>query len=119
VIDLWATWCTGCEQAHQSLERLVRESDSHDLYVVGVNIGQSHAEIERYIAAHPYGYPVLLDPAFKLAEALNIEEIPTMFVLDRTGKLLHTSARLDTATLRIIRDAQSVSASTQSQAIAR
>src|SRR6478735_10413012 len=41
VIDLWATWCTACEQERPKLERLHAAYGSHGVRVIGLNVGES------------------------------------------------------------------------------
>jgi thiol-disulfide isomerase/thioredoxin len=105
VIDLWATWCTGCEKAHQNLEQLAARYPREALFVAGVNVGQALPEVLEYLRHHKYGYAVYLDPQFQFAEALDISEIPAIFILDKSGAVLLQTRKLDDAALSLIAEA--------------
>jgi len=99
VIDLWATWCTACEQERPKLERLHAAYQGQGLRVIGLDVGEEPSVVAGYLAEHRVAYPVYLDPDFRMADALGDKRLPTLLVVDRAGRVTHRSASLDQDTL--------------------
>lgn len=103
VIDLWATWCTACEQERPKLERLHAAYGSQGLRVIGLNVGESPSVIRAYLAENRISYPIFLDPDFRMADALGEKRLPTILVVDRAGRIVLRSRTLDAETLATIK----------------
>lgn len=103
VIDLWATWCTACEQERPKLERLQAAYGSQGVRVIGLNVGESPGVVSAYLSANRVSYPVYLDPDFRLADALGEKRLPAILVVDPSGRIVHRSPRLDPETLSTIK----------------
>lgn len=103
VIDLWATWCTACEQERPKLERLQAAYGGRGLRVIGLNVGESRGVVDSYLGANRVSYPIYLDPDFRLADALGEKRLPTILVVDAGGHILHRAASLNAETLALIK----------------
>jgi thiol-disulfide isomerase/thioredoxin len=103
VIDLWATWCTACEQERPKLERLHAAYGSQGLRVVGLNVGESTTVVSAYLAENRVSYPIYLDSDFRLADALGEKRLPMILVVDRSGRIVQRSTRLDAETLAVVK----------------
>ena len=103
VIDLWATWCTACEHERPKLERLYAAYREQGLRVVGLDVGETPSVVSAYLAEQRVGYPVYLDPDFRVADALGEKQLPTILVVDRDGRIVHRAASLDPDTLQHVK----------------
>jgi len=63
-------------------------SDASDFEILAVSIDEDTKEAENFAAAQKLNFPVLLDPAQKMANAYEVEGIPTMFVIGKNGRIL-------------------------------
>ncbi|MEI9935857.1 MAG: TlpA disulfide reductase family protein [Pseudomonadota bacterium] len=103
VIDLWATWCTACEQERPKLERLHAAYGSQGLRVIGLDVGEALSVVNAYLAENRISYPIYLDPDFRLADALGEKRLPTILVVSRDGRIVQRSPILDAQTLTVIK----------------
>jgi cytochrome c biogenesis protein CcmG, thiol:disulfide interchange protein DsbE len=103
VIDLWATWCTACEQERPKLERLSAAYGAQGLRVIGLNVGESASVVSAYLGEKRVSYPVYLDPEFRLADALGEKRLPTILVVEPNGRIVHRSPSLNAETLALIK----------------
>jgi thiol-disulfide isomerase/thioredoxin len=90
VVDFWASWCKPCRQSIPWLNGLRTKYGSQGLVIVGVNVDANRADAEKFQRDIPIGFEVLYDPEGKMAETFGLQGMPTTFVFDREGKLVHT-----------------------------
>lgn len=91
VLDAWATWCTPCRTQLPQLDALARKWAARGLRVYAVNIDQNAQGIQPFLIGLSVDLPVLLDPSgTTLAKMLNLETMPTTWVIDPGGRVVLT-----------------------------
>jgi thiol-disulfide isomerase/thioredoxin len=97
VIDFWATWCVPCQHELPELERLyqhfagdrrvvfyavdVPETDTPDAQ------GDTPARASAFFHQRGFSIPLAYDTGGRAAEALHAHGLPTLLVLDRSGRV--------------------------------
>lgn len=91
VVTFWASWCGPCRMEMPGLIRFYKKnhSDSSDFEILAVSIDEDTKEAADFAAKQKLNFPVLLDPRRKVANAYEVEGIPTMFVIDKDGRITH------------------------------
>ena len=91
VVSFWASWCGPCRMEMPELTDFYKENHnaSSDFEILAVSIDEDPQAATAYAAANKLNFPVLLDPKQKMAEAYQVEGIPTMFVVDKDGKIIY------------------------------
>jgi cytochrome c biogenesis protein CcmG/thiol:disulfide interchange protein DsbE len=101
VVDFWATWCGPCRIQAKLLEPLAAELAKDGVQFLAVSMGETKDTVARYVAEHPYGYPVLYDSEDRIATEAEIYALPTVMVIDRSGEVEYLQQGLsDSPTIR-------------------
>lgn len=88
VVNLWATWCPPCQAEMPNLETFYKNHRADGLVVVGINDGDPSAQVSSFVARYGLTFPVWLDPTYQATDhAFKTGNLPTSFVLDRTGQI--------------------------------
>jgi thiol-disulfide isomerase/thioredoxin len=86
VLSFWATWCTPCRELEPQLTTLQQDyAGRNDIVFVAVNTDEDATRVQPYLQqVHVFGAVVFADG---LNELLGVKDLPTLMILDRTGKI--------------------------------
>ena len=111
--DFWATWCTPCHVQAEILDRLYPQEHGKGVEFVAISSGEPADTVRKYVAKKPFPYTVLLDEEDSLSGPLDIEALPTLIVVDATGKVVWRHVGLaDSGTLQDVLTKAASTAST-------
>jgi len=99
VVSYWASWCGPCKVELPELREFYKRYHKADanFEILAISIDEEKADAEKYAAAEKLPFPVLFDPHSKTADAYSVEGIPTTFVIDKDGKIVHAHVGLEQA----------------------
>lgn len=86
IIDFWATWCGPCRLSIPFLKRLYGELRDKGLVVIGIGL-DSEPALRSFAEQMEIDYPVLVGTR-EIAIRYKIRGIPTMFIVDKKGKII-------------------------------
>ena len=92
IISFWATWCKPCIKELEAISEEYedwQEETGVVLYAVSIDNSRSMSKVAPFVNAKGWEYKVLLDPNSKFKEAMNVVNVPHVFLLDGTGKIVH------------------------------
>lgn len=85
VVNVWATWCTGCRVEVGALHALSRQAG---LPVYGVNVGDLPEDIDRWFARFGDPYRAHLDDAGPtILDRHRVQALPVTFVVGRDREI--------------------------------
>jgi hypothetical protein len=87
IVDVWELDCDPCLDRMRRLEALYRARVSDGLAVVGVATDVRPNEVQERVDALGVSYPNVIDRGRMFVDAFDIEEVPTVLLIDRTGTL--------------------------------
>lgn len=102
VVDLWATWCTACRDVSKNVELLAEAHKGKGFVAVGLDVGEERDVVSAFFGGTPPKIPIYLDPQFRVADALDARELPTILVVDRDGKVRMVKRKVDSDVLRLV-----------------
>lgn len=98
VIDVWATWCGTCLQSIPSIVGLRNKYLNKPVEIIGLDVDNTGwAKVKPFLKNHPdINYTIAVPspaPSFLLQSIVNLDPLgkvsalPTVFVIDRQGRL--------------------------------
>ena len=92
IIAFFATWCKPCMRELEAINELYadwQEQTGVEMYIVSIDQGQDVKKVKPLVDGYGWDYHVLLDPNGELKRAMNVQNVPHMFVLDSNGQIVY------------------------------
>ena len=91
LIDFWASWCAPCRQENPYIQKLYKKYRESGFEVFAVSLDVKKEAWLKAIKQDKLTYTQVLDNSgwnSKVAERFFVDQLPTNFLLDRTGKII-------------------------------
>ncbi len=86
LIDFWATWCPPCRKGLPETQELHNTYGKKRLAVITIS-DEPKATVTPFLKANKLTFPAYLDQSGATNRAYHIEAIPTVAVIDKSGRL--------------------------------
>ena len=93
VISFWATWCSPCKKELDAIAEVYDEwKEQYNMEIIAVTIDDVRglSKVKPMLAQKGWSYRVLSDVNKDLMNALNFQNVPQTFLLDREGNITYT-----------------------------
>ena len=87
LLDFWASWCDPCKASFPEMEKLHKAYTSRGLTILAVSVDEKRANMERFLKANKISFATTRDAEQKLVAAVDVQTMPTSFLIDRSGKI--------------------------------
>jgi thiol-disulfide isomerase/thioredoxin len=91
LIDFWASWCSPCRAANPYVQKLYKKYKAKGFEVFAVSLDVKRESWLNAVKADKLTYTQVLDNSgwnSKVAEQFFVNELPTNFLLDKSGKIV-------------------------------
>jgi peroxiredoxin len=89
LIDFWATWCGPCRKAMPGIQSIRDKYPADKVAVFGISTGESEAaDPGAFLKKQGFTYTALVNGE-TIAAAYKASALPTLYILDQDGKILH------------------------------
>ena len=89
VLDFWASWCGPCRREIPNVKKQYALYKNKGLQVVSISIDKNAEAWKKAVKEEQLQWPNFLSPA--VADQYRVKAVPTMYLLDNTGKILAES----------------------------
>ncbi len=92
IIAFFATWCKPCLRELKAIDELYddwQEETGVEMYIVSEDQGQDMKKVKPLVNGNDWDFHVLLDPNGELKRAMNVQNIPHLFVIDSNGQTVY------------------------------
>ncbi len=92
LVQFWATYCTPCRVEMPSMNKLIKklEADKVPFKIIAVNMGETKAEVEKFVDVVKPEFTILMDSKGENVQAWNVFAAPSNFIIDTKGKIRYT-----------------------------
>lgn len=94
LVDFWATWCPPCRESIPFLQKMHDKYSKKGLVVAGISLDDNIQEVKTYAKNNKLKYTLLLDKDKKAAKKYGVSSIPTIFLIDKSGKIKYVHVGL-------------------------
>ena len=95
IISFFATWCKPCMRELNAIEDLYsdwQDETGVEMYIVSIDQAQDAQKVMPLVDGNGWEYHVLLDPNGTLKRAMNVQNVPHLFVLNSKGEIVYNHA---------------------------
>ena len=92
IIDFFATWCKPCNLELDAIAEVYEdwvEETGVKIFAVIIDKAQNIHKVKPLVDNHGWDYDVLLDPNSDLKQALGIQMIPYVLIVDGQGNIVY------------------------------
>jgi len=86
VINVWASWCAGCNEEAADLRRFAQKHPEAQL--IGVDYEDTVSGAKRFYERWDWAHPSVFDPQGAIAADLRLRGLPSTFFLDRRHRVV-------------------------------
>jgi len=97
ILNFWATWCEPCLAEMPDLQRLYDEYANRGLVVLGINLGESEADVDEWREKLNLTFPMIIDNG-QIAGLYRLRTQPTTYIISPQGvitQIFHGTIRLE------------------------
>ncbi len=90
VLDFWTTWCGVCLKAFPDFQEVYEKFKDHpDVVFLAVNMGRKDPieQVRAFLGTNSYSFPVAYDEGSRISDRLEIDHLPTLLVIDKSGRI--------------------------------
>ena len=91
LLDFWATWCGPCMAEMPFVKDIRKKYPTEKLVVIGISSDTKKQNLLYGIRKNNITWPQYLDIEKNVGTLYSVEDIPTMILLDKEGKMLYRS----------------------------
>jgi peroxiredoxin len=88
LVNNWATWCPPCRAEMPALEAFFQDFRDQGFMLVGVEAGDSQADVSKFVEDYSISFPIWLDPHNDSLRGFYNASLPNSYVVDRDGKVV-------------------------------
>jgi peroxiredoxin len=85
LVNFWATWCAPCRAEVPDLQAAYEARQGDGFVVLGVNVEESLAAVEPFVAEFGMTYPILLDETGDILKTYRAIGLPMSIIVDQEG----------------------------------
>lgn len=88
-VDFWASWCKPCRKSFPFMNEMQARYAKQGLQIIGINLDNDKQAARDFLKKNPAEFTIAYDPDGKTPGLYNLKVMPTSYLIDRKGNLVH------------------------------
>jgi len=88
-VDFWASWCVPCRHSFPWLNKMQERYGEDGFKVIGINVDKKKANAAKFLERVPAYFDIAYDPEGEVADLYSLKVMPSSYLIDRNGNLVH------------------------------
>lgn len=95
LLDFWATWCGPCRKEIPNLIEIYKTHKDKPFEIISISLDKNSQKAINFVKKNKMDWVHIIGPetTFKLSSLYKIRYIPSMFIIDKTGKVISSNVR--------------------------
>ena len=92
ILSFFATWCKPCMRELTALNEVLPDWEDEtgvQVYIVSIDQAQDSHKVKPLVDGNGWEFTTLLDPNSALKRAMNVQNVPHLFVIDSKGNIVY------------------------------
>ena len=91
LITFWATWCKPCKRELEALNDIQEALENKNIHLIALSIDdtRSVSKVKPTVLSNEWYFDVYFDKNKQLFQKFNFTYIPSLVLLDKSGKILY------------------------------
>jgi cytochrome c biogenesis protein CcmG/thiol:disulfide interchange protein DsbE len=90
ILDFWASWCGPCQLEAPLVNKVAQRFKDRGVVAVGINTSDQAGRGTAWALSKGLTFPIVHDDDEAAAHAYNVDSLPTLVVISRTGRIVAT-----------------------------
>jgi len=87
-VDFWASWCAPCRKSFPWMNKMQSKYAAQGLEIVGISLDSAQKMADKFLGKVPALFTIAYDTEGDVADAYNVQVMPTSYLIDREGNIL-------------------------------
>lgn len=87
LLDFFATWCPPCKEELKSMSKIIKERPNRNFEIICISVDNAMGTVQKFMEEKQYKMLTLFDDK-NVANQYGVQGIPTLFLVDETGKVI-------------------------------
>lgn len=88
-LDFWASWCAPCRKSFPWMNEIQGRYKDAGLTIIAINLDESRDLADKFLKTMDIDFNVAFDRSGDTATDFNIMAMPSSFLIDRNGNIIH------------------------------
>jgi len=89
-LNFWASWCGTCIQQFPLMNAYHQKNKDRGFTLLSINIDEDLLTATRFVQKRNFDYSVLYDTSNQVSRLYSVNDLPTLFLIDRDGYIRYT-----------------------------
>lgn len=89
-LDFWASWCSPCKDSFPWMNEMQAKYKDKGVIFIAINVDRKQKDAQAFLEKTPADFLIAFDPKGNTPKQYDVMGMPSAFVIDKDGNILHS-----------------------------